>query len=383
MNETLSNLAKKSGESILGLQRILRCDCVLGNPSRAYASVHIAGTNGKGTVTSKIAKALSLSGYKTGHFLSPHIHTVCERIQIGGKLISPDDLDEMVAAVLKVEPDLTFFEALTAAAFLYFREQKVDYAVFETGLGGTYDATNILYPKLSVITNISYDHKHILGDTLDEIASNKAGIIKRGVPVVVGHRAALRPIYDRARELEAPLTILPPKDCSDAENEQIAKAALGQLQKQIKLESSCTDVCLPARFERVELYDGTYIFDMAHNEESFAALTKRLKKNFPNRKFAMVFAICSDKDLDACAKMIHEITPNVFLYPLNHPRATPVSKMKQYFPEGITGNFAEFLKQAKEQKQVIITAGSSFIIDPVKQDMEISAEAKDPHLLYD
>ena len=370
MTATLERLAAKSSNSVLCLERVLRCDSILANPSRSFSSIHVAGTNGKGTVTTKIAKALSLSGYKTGHFISPHIHTVCERIQINGINIPADELSDLVDIALDLEPNLTFFEILTISALLYFREHKVDFAVIEVGLGGIYDATNIISPKVSVITNISLDHQNILGNTLDEIAFNKAGIIKRGVPVVVGNQAARRPVYDQARLMQAPLTIVPPGESIADDNEKIVQAVLSLLQKEIKIDSCCTDVCLPARFERVELFDGTYIFDMSHNTASIEALIIRLKKEFPYRNFSFIFNICEDKDVQPVASLINSITNRIFLYQLKNKRISAVENLKKYFPHGVSEDFEQFIKGAKIRKDVIVTAGSAYLIDPVKRKLE-------------
>lgn len=161
----------------------------LGNPFEAYPVIHIAGTNGKGSTASMIAAILNAHGYKTGLFTSPHLVKANERIRIGNALI-PDAY--IIRQVNKWKADIealgiTFFEVLTALAMSYFKDQKVDYAVLETGLGGRLDATNVVNPELSIITSISMDHENILGDTLEKITYEKAGIIKALRPVVVGH----------------------------------------------------------------------------------------------------------------------------------------------------------------------------------------------------
>ena len=161
---------------------------VLNNPQDTFKSIHIAGTNGKGSVSHMLAAVLQECGYKTGLHTSPHLKDFRERIKINGQMC-PEDF--VIRFVEKIQPhiktiDPSFFEISVAMAFAFFAEQQVDIAVIETGLGGRLDSTNILHPVLSVITNIGYDHVNMLGDTLEKIAFEKAGIIKPGTPVVIG-----------------------------------------------------------------------------------------------------------------------------------------------------------------------------------------------------
>ena len=160
----------------------------IGNPQQKYKTIHVAGTNGKGSTSHMLAAILQQGGYKTGLYTSPHIKDFGERIRVNGEMISEKfvvDFTERTKAITKeIEP--SFFEMTASMAFEYFAEQQVDFAVIETGLGGLLDSTNIITPLLSVITNIGYDHQNILGNTLQEIATQKAGIIKENVPVVIG-----------------------------------------------------------------------------------------------------------------------------------------------------------------------------------------------------
>ena len=201
----------------LGLDNIRTVLESLGQPHRDYPSVHIAGTNGKGSVAAMLAEILSAHGFRTGLYTSPHLVRLEERIRIDGRLISPKgvargltilkkSIDSLLAAGALVYPP-TFFEVVTALALTYFAEQGVDIAVLEVGMGGRFDATNAVTPIVSVITTIAHDHQKYLGRTLGEIAFEKAGIIKPGVPVVCGVRSggALRVIRRRAREEGAPI----------------------------------------------------------------------------------------------------------------------------------------------------------------------------------
>src|SRR5574341_445746 len=179
----ISELAKAE----FNLDRMFALMKELGDPETKYPIIHVAGTKGKGSVCALCASALQAGGYKVGLYTSPHLEDYCERIQINGEPISHAQLVELVQeikpAVARI-PKLTTFEITTAIGFLAFAQQKVDAAVIEVGLGGRLDATNIVTPKVSVITSLSYDHMAVLGDTLAEIAGEKAGIIKEGVPVV-------------------------------------------------------------------------------------------------------------------------------------------------------------------------------------------------------
>ena len=192
-----------------GLANTLALDKHFGHPHQAYATVHVAGTNGKGSVSHTIASILQESGYRIGLYTSPHLVDFRERIRVNGTPISEDYVVDFVAKERSFFEPLhpSFFEVTTALAFKYFRDMEVDIAVVEVGLGGCLDCTNIITPLVSVITNISFDHTQFLGDTLAKIAAEKAGIIKKGVPVVIGEtHAETRPVFEaKAREMNVPI----------------------------------------------------------------------------------------------------------------------------------------------------------------------------------
>ena len=183
-----------------GLQTSLDLDQLFGHPHRNYRIIHVAGTNGKGSVSHMLAAMLQLSGFRVGLFTSPHFVDFRERIRINGQMISQDEVVHFVETFLKMGYPGTpsFFEITSTMAFSYFADQHVDFAVIETGLGGRLDSTNIVTPILSVITNVSFDHTEFLGNTLSEIAAEKAGIIKPGVPVVIGEAdQETRPVFEK------------------------------------------------------------------------------------------------------------------------------------------------------------------------------------------
>ena len=170
------------------LDNTIRLCEFLGNPHTKFKSIHIAGTNGKGSVSHMLAAIFQTAGYKTGLYTSPHLKDFRERIKVDGEMISEnfviDFTEKIKPLIIEIEP--SFFEITVAMAFDYFEKEKVDIAIIETGLGGRLDSTNIITPELSVITNIGMDHMNLLGDSLEKIAFEKAGIIKQGVPVVIG-----------------------------------------------------------------------------------------------------------------------------------------------------------------------------------------------------
>lgn len=193
-----------------GLQTSIDLDNRFGNPHRHYRIIHIAGTNGKGSVSHMLATMLQLCSYRVGLFTSPHFVDFRERIRVNGEMISQDDVVRFVSEfkAMDYQGEPSFFELTSIMAFRHFAEQQVDVAVVEVGMGGRLDSTNIVKPILSVITNVSLDHTEFLGDTLPLIAAEKAGIIKRGVPVVVGEADALtRPVFEqKAHDMQAPIT---------------------------------------------------------------------------------------------------------------------------------------------------------------------------------
>jgi folylpolyglutamate synthase/dihydropteroate synthase len=197
-----------------GLDNISRLMSALDNPHTSFLSVHVAGTNGKGSTSAIIASILKTAGFKVGLFTSPHIISFTERIRVNGEEITENEVIELAEEIKDIVVHLgdfspTFFEVVTAMALLYFKRKKVDIAVIEVGMGGRLDATNIITPEISVITNISYDHKEFLGDTLKEIAHEKAGIIKKGVPVVASYQEseAMKVIEQKAIEKNSELYI--------------------------------------------------------------------------------------------------------------------------------------------------------------------------------
>lgn len=321
MTTTVLNRLFKLGEAKgvkKGLENASLLDRALGYPSRAFLSVHIAGTNGKGSVTTKIAYALCTEKRKVGLYTSPHLCTFRERVVINGKMISEESaeclLERIFSAADTIGLSPTYFEMMTLLSFLYFAEEGVGIAALEVGMGGRWDATNVITPLLSVITSIDFDHTRYLGKTLEEIAYEKAGIIKPGIPVVVGPQAARIPIFSTiAQERGCPYFALEGSfDNFEEENRAIARLALQHLPfEEISEEGLLiTPDCRFQIFQR----EVPIIVDVGHNPAAIRALFQRVEKSFPQKKYTALVAFSSDKEVGASLRELHKhVSHEVFL----------------------------------------------------------------------
>jgi dihydrofolate synthase/folylpolyglutamate synthase len=340
--QTLRYLSEKGNAGIKpGLDRIKLLLEYLGNPERGVSYVHVAGTNGKGSVTSMLTSICEAAGLKAGRFISPHLSKWNERIHIGGRDITNR---EFSAAVSETRPaaervaaelgDPSQFEIVTAAAFLLFKKAGVDVAVLEAGMGGLFDATNVVTPECTVITNIGLDHTEYLGSSLEAVAGEKAGIIKPGAPVVTAAESvALNVIIDKAASLRAPIYVLRADfaaiflggDLKEQRflfrradfteqftvglggDHQIANAALAvmsarllaQKHGQITVQAMKDGLRIVKWPGRLELCDKApdVILDGAHNVHGAAALRAALNKYRPGRPVCFVLGIMKDKDV--------------------------------------------------------------------------------------
>jgi dihydrofolate synthase/folylpolyglutamate synthase len=343
---------------------MLELDTAFNFPHKSYKTIHVAGTNGKGSVTTKIASALTQLGFKTGLYTSPHIDTFHERIQINGEMISNEDASFFLNKILEISKEITFFEALTMLAFLYFQKKQVDFAVIETGLGGTLDATNVILPELSVITSISYDHMNILGNSLNEIAENKAGIIKQNTGVVVGYRAALEPVLRKAFEEKAPLYILPPKSDWVEENTEIAKKVVSLLFPMAKpLDYT---ILPPCRFEILENDGLTYIFDIAHNQDGLEKLFERVHKFYPDQKVFVIFGTCKDKSIDFAIPFLKKHAEEIFPFDIENPRIMRRSDLAAIIGSNWE-NLELFTALARKENGIVLITGSAYIMAEAKE----------------
>ncbi|MBS0647606.1 MAG: bifunctional folylpolyglutamate synthase/dihydrofolate synthase [Verrucomicrobia bacterium] len=342
----------------------------LGSPEKAYPTVHVTGTNGKGSVSLKIAKALEASGLKVGLFTSPHLISFCERIVINGEPIPEETARQ---GLLKLMPfNLCFFELATLLGFQYFRDQKVDIAVIEAGIGGLLDTTNIIEPLVSVITSVASDHEDLLGPGLEQVAYHKAGIIKPGIPVIMGPKADFSVIREKATLCGSPLyKVQPQPGFYDVENSAIAQQALqilkcpeAAIQEGLKCRPSC-------RFEQV----GKVIFDVAHNPDGFLRLLEALQMHFPGQRFSAVVGMSKDKDVKKCLSILAERADQLHLVQASTPKAVPVEKMKELLrQEGFThftaeASIGETVRKALASEDLLVICGSFYIMKEAREEV--------------
>ena len=407
-----------------GLERIRALLQALGNPERDYKIIHVTGTNGKGSVTTYISYALFTSGLRVGRFTSPHLQSYTERIQINDGNITEEAFGKLISRV-KIAVDTiisngieapTQFEILTAAAFLFFKDQGVDYAVVEVGLGGLLDSTNIVTPKVSVITNVTIDHQAYCGDTVEEIARHKAGIIKPKVPVVTAAQdTPLNIIEDVAKKQHAKLYVFN-KDfgidsrsavtggqmitvsSNDAAPAMLFTTMAG-IHQSVNLACALMAVRLlmkedtniseetmregfarttwAGRFEVKRGLDRTFIFDGAHNAagaESFAMTYNELFKNTPK---TVVMAILKDKDQEAIIREVVKSGDTVLVVPAPTDRTEvpenlvevilrTVPKVMDQTAESVEAALALAYKHTKTG-DIIAVCGSLYILGDARQ----------------
>ncbi len=411
------------------LERMQELVASLGHPQFNYPVIHVAGTKGKGSVCILCASGIKEAGYKVGLYTSPHLDDYAERIQINGEFIPHADLVEMVEAIkphVAAIPELTTFEITTALAFWYFAEQKVDGAVIEVGLGGRLDATNVVSPIVSVITSISYDHTLLLGDTLTQIAGEKAGIIKTGKPVVIApqaeearllieHIASERGaqliqvgrdiLYEEvSHSLEGQtIKIWSPEDkpsdglvlsipllgAHQAANAATAIAALeiydkhGLKVKQEAIKRGFANAFWPGRFEIVQ-FSPPVILDCAHNRDSALKLRQTLEEYYPGKPVILIFGASEDKDIQG---MFVELMPGVkelIAVKSFHPRAIEPDKLVEMADSfGHTVDCIEDIPQALEKALqlvgddgLVLVTGSIFVVAEARKYWEKKASIR-------
>lgn len=356
----------------LSLMRAL--DQLLGHPSQSFPTIHVAGSNGKGSVSLKIARALQAVGYRVGLYTSPHLYTFRERIQCNGVSIEEEAVVDYLAPIFLAEEELqvraSFFELTTLLAFSYFRD-SVDIAVIETGLGGRLDATNLIHPVCTVITSISREHTSILGEELEQIAAEKAGIIKPRVPLILGPKARFASIEARARALEAPL-LFSDKVGSfyDEENSAIAECVLRQLDVPEEAMRQGCAMRPPCRFE----VQDDVVFDVAHNPDAFEHLVRALQRFFPQRKLRFVVGFSSDKDYKQCLERIFPIAEHIHLVQADSLRAAPpevLARCIKETPYTLHASVQEGVGHARTAAlasgALLVIAGSFYIMAAAKK----------------
>jgi dihydrofolate synthase/folylpolyglutamate synthase len=368
---------------------------LVGNPHEGLKTVHIAGTNGKGSTSHMIASALQMAGYKTGLYTSPHLKDFRERIRINGVMIPEEDVVEFVseyhAAWQSIQP--SFFEITVAMCFWYFKRAGIDIAVIETGLGGRLDSTNVIVPEVSVITNIGYDHMNLLGDTIENIAAEKAGIIKSQRPVVLG---AMR---EEAREVMIQTALRYQAPMIDASHIPSAYVPGGALKGHYQIENRATafmalrtlaalgwevsEEHIAQGFERVVELTGLLgrwqklndkplaIADVAHNEDGISIVLRQIGET-PHKRLHFVLGLVGDKDVSRVLKLLPQQAMYYFCK-ADIPRGLDAELLKQQASEfQLKGESYSSVKQAYETAcaaanvdDLVFVGGSVFTVAEV------------------
>ena len=329
----------------LGLERISAILSLLDNPQDKLKCIHVAGTNGKGSVCAILSAILKEAGYKTGLYTSPHIFDYTERIKINEKEIPQNTFANLIKEIITLAEnnniDLTEFEILTAVMFKYFADENVDYVVLETGLGGRFDATNVIKSNLcSIITHIDLDHTERLGKTRSEIAFEKAGIIKPNCPVITCE--GYEEIKDTADEKESLFLIVTPfsdtthlslKGNYQGENLALALNCIQLLFENIAQEtinSALQKVKHPCRFEYIEKYN--LIIDGAHNPNGAMALKESLDYNYYSTPKRFVFGCLKNKNYEQMMQILFEPDDEIYFYNFNNPNSCTVEELQTKCP---------------------------------------------------
>ena len=373
------------------LKNILSATEKLNNPQKKFKSIHIAGTNGKGSTSHMIASVLQECGYNVGLYTSPHLKDFRERIKINGKMINKEQVIQFVAQnkVDFEEIDLSFFEFTVALAFNYFAKQKVDIAIIEVGLGGRLDSTNIINPELSIITNVALDHTNILGDTIEEIAKEKGGIIKKNTAVIIGRKQAkTRYIFQNISDKKNAVIIhsmssdysCDLKGNYQFENINTATTAILELQKKgwkitrnnIKkgLLNTINNTGILGRWQILG-YDPLIICDIGHNDDGIKQVVRQIMQT-PHKTLHVILGFVNDKDIDIILGLLPK-DANYYFCKANIARAMDARKLKsEACKHQLKGNsfssVKKALNEAKKQaknKDLIFIGGSTFVIAEV------------------
>lgn len=415
--EQIQNLGIK-----FGLDNVREILAAFGDPHKKFPSVIVGGSNGKGSVCAFLTRILGLNGFRAGLFTSPHLVDVTERVRIGDELISGKTfcrlltelrkkIEGLIAAKKLLNPP-TYFEHLCCLAFLYFAEQRVDLAFLEVGMGGRFDATNVVDPEVSVLTTISAEHQKFLGEGLDQIASEKAGIIKPLIPVVCGVREKIpyETIKNRALELDAPFYGVFDKENSfskqktdsgyvfqyrtsqetytykpslpgehQGRNAAIAIAVsqvLGRRWKMLDKEKIIRGIRTTRWEGRLEAIstDPLVLLDGAHNEEGAGVLRDYIRE-FIHSPLVLVFAVMRDKKIERMADILFPLSGTVILTSFPYFRACPPEELRQRIPSGNWKILCEpdterAFRKAKSlagTEGVVLVAGSLFVVGEIKK----------------
>jgi len=397
------------------LDRMVRFCDIMGNPQQSVRMIHVAGTNGKGTTCQMLASVYQQAVYKTGLYTSPHLIDVRERFRINGENIADDDLLRFFQryGVYVQTENLTFFEITTGIAFWYFEDRQVDLAVIETGLGGKLDATNVIEPEISVITSVGLDHTDILGDTIVQIAREKAGIIKHSKPVVAGvlGKEAMNVVEEVSgfhssellkAEFLQPILLDDHFILTEA-HQKLSVSALGR--KEIdKINLAMSRLVVQNLMTRFPVKDWEFIegiermntrfahhahfeklhpeldwyFDGAHNIQAIEELTKELKRRGEPEEWTVVLSFMQDKINEQVAEL-WKTFPKIFLFEQSNERAAKIDLMKKFFPDAKTFDqhiIKELLTLETLKRELVIFSGSFYFYNTVRHWMGTEADKK-------
>ena len=380
----------------LGLENTFKLAELAGEPQKKLRFIHVAGTNGKGSTCAILESIYRAAGLRVGLFTSPHLVSFAERIQVNRELIPESEVARLTA---EFKPLLerfspghcpTFFEVVTIMALKYFAQQNCDLVIWETGMGGRLDATNIVTPLASVITNIQFDHQQWLGDTIEKIAAEKAGIIKPLVPVITASddAQAVKVISEAAIKNNSPLTLVTAADARSGLaatarlpligehqrlNAALALATVAVLQKTIAVREEQMRVGLETvswagRLQIVSLGEGEVLLDGAHNEAGATILRRALEQNFPNARPTLILGVLRDKAIDAVCNTLAPVASRIFLVRVGSERTAepadlaPICRQANSAAEvNCYPSLQEALQHARHDPFVVIT-GSLYLV---------------------
>ena len=389
-----------------GLETTRRLAALVGNPQEQLRFIHVAGTNGKGSTCAMLESIYRHAGLRVGLFTSPHLVSFAERMQVNREMI-PEA--EVVRLVSELQPLLkqfptdappTMFEVVTVMALRWFAEQRCDLVIWETGLGGRLDSTNIVKPLASVITNIDFDHQQWLGDTLEKIAAEKAGIIKPAVPVITAAQPGrgLEVIQVTARQWNAPLTLVassdsyllphPPSLPLHGPHQQMnAALAIATVQAlagvipvdEITMRDGLSRVRWPGRMQLAELPSGqNVLLDGAHNAASAAALRDAVTKEFSGERITLILGVLADKDWEIIARTLAPLADKILLVPVNSQRTLPPEQLatacrhvNATVSAEVCLSLEEALSRARGEAFLLIT-GSLYLVGEAMERLHLS-----------
>ena len=396
--------------SKLDLKRMEKVVEILGHPEKSFKSVHVAGTNGKGSTSTYLKSILAQAGFKVGIYTSPYVVKFNERIAINDEYISDDDLVKyanilypLTEKMLLEDETVTFFEVLTLMSFLYFKDNQVDYAIIEVGLGGLLDATNVIIPEISVITNISYDHMKQLGNTLESIALNKLGIVKDNVPLITSiENINLFPLFSEVTSSHnSRLKIVNFANVSEIEVKETTKFRYNENYYELKLTGyhQVKNACLaieviralrlinnikisednikeglknafwPGRFE---IFNKNIVLDGAHNIGGIEALIKSVKMVFPDKYIKCLFSVMRDKEHKKIIEELDNFCDELYFTEFEYQRRADAEELfleSSHYHKSFHKDYKDIFFKLKDLKdnEVLIVTGSLYFISEIRK----------------